>query len=310
MANSLSVGTSNRYAMFASTSRTKMVNHTYASLIRNDTTKPHSGLAKGTSASATMESGRPIFARKRTSMRFLRVRAMTMTTMPARPVATTRCTAPIHTAPGMSEPAMPDSSPAAAMMPSSFQGSGWRTPVCRGRSAGRSRKLSSTHASETRGRSAVARMAYGGRIVLTTNDATAATMQDAAPYMSVCVPPIWLYASAQRQKRNAPPMAVTVAAANTAAVGAPAGMRPRPAVIVPRAVRPTKQALVFTRRLRRPMREASSASTTNVPTSPKRMPLSKASRNPWSKPRPGKMDATCVQQSHAMSRPMPKNRRG
>ena len=44
--------------------------------------------------------------------------------------------------------------------------------------------------------------------------------------------------------------------------------------------------------------------------SPMRMPVSNAERSAGSNTSPGKMEATCVQHSQAMSRPIPKKRSG
>ena len=90
----------------------------------------------------------------------------------------------------------------------------------------------------------------------------------------------------------------------------PPGMSARPTAAVPDAVRATaahENALCL---LSRPMRGASKTNARNVPMSPMRMPVSNAVRSAGSNTSPGKMDATCVQHSQAMSRPIPKKRSG
>ena len=148
----------------------------------------------------------------------------------------------------------------------------------------------------------------GASIVEMRNDAAAAAMQESAPYMSVRVAPIWLYASAHRQNSTAPPMAVTMLTGMMTTSLNPPGMRPTAAV--PAAVRATaahENALCL---LSRPMRGANKTNARNVPMSPMRMPVSNAVRSAGSNTSPGKMDATCVQHSQAMSRPIPKKRSG
>lgn len=150
----------------------------------------------------------------------------------------------------------------------------------------------------------------GASIVEMRNDAAAAAMQDSAPYMSVRVAPIWLYASAHRQNRTAPPMAVTMLTGMMTTSPTPPGMSARPTAAVPAAVRATAAHENVLCLLSRPMRGANKTNARNVPMSPMRMPVSNAVRSAGSNTSPGKMDATCVQHSQAMSRPIPKKRSG